>query len=216
MNFSTLFCAAYISILVVSPPQLLDPKEMPENKGSISEGNNYHNPALSMTITLPGEWHFFDRTAYSSAESKQREREMLERARATCKGALCEPVEIDVALQSPSGPPSLYAIFLTAHKLSAEYQNRERHPLKEFAEIMSINSLGDNWVPESNLIEIRLGGRPAYRLIMHHKRTTTAKGFLYVGDSNGQVFMLLGTALRRPEDLQSALEKINFATNAAP
>jgi hypothetical protein len=215
MSFFKLFCAVYISSLIASSPQLLDPKEMPENKGSISDGNIYHNPALSMTITLPGEWHFFDRTMYSSAETKQKEKEMLERARATCKGALCESVEIDVALQSPSGPPSLYAIFLNAHKLSAEYQNRERHPLKGFAEAMSLNSLGDNWVPEGNLTEIQLGGRPAYRLLIHPKRTTTAKGFIYVADSNGQVFMLLGTALRKPEELQSALEKINF-TNAAP
>jgi hypothetical protein len=194
---------------------LLDLKETAENKGSIAGGNTYHNPALSMTVALPGEWHFFDRTMYSSAESKQKEKEMFDRARATCKGALCEPVEIDVALQSPSGPPSLYAIFLTAHKLSAEYQNRERHPLRGFAEIMSVGSLGDNWVPEGNLTEIRLGGRPAYRLIIHHKRTTTAKGFLYVADSNGQVFLLLGTALKRPEELQSALEKISF-TNSTP
>jgi hypothetical protein len=215
VNFSNLFWAAYLCIFFAFPPQLLDPKEMPLNKGSIAGGNTYHNPALGMTITLPGEWHFFDRTMYSSAESKQKEKEMLERARATCKGALCEPLEIDVALQSPSGPPSLYAIFLAAHKLSAEYQNRERHPLKEFAEIMSIGNLGDNWVPEGNLTEIQLGGRPAYRLIIHPKRTTTAKGFLYVADSHGQVFMLLGTALRNPEALQAALEKISFA-DAAP
>jgi hypothetical protein len=211
MNFSNLFCPLYLCILFAFPTQLLDPKEMPVNKGSIAGGNAYHNPALGMTITLPGEWHFFDRTMYSSAESKQREKEMLERAQATCKGALCGPVEIDVALQSPSGPPPLYAIFLSAHKLSAEYQNRERHPLKEFAEIMSINSLGDNWVPEGNLTEIQLGGRPAYSLIIHPKRTTTAKGLLYVADSNGQLFMLLGTALRNPEALQTALEKISFA-----
>lgn len=215
MNYSNLLFTAYLCIFFAFPSQLLDPKEMPVNKGSITGGNTYRNPALGMTITLPGEWHFFDRTMYSSAESKQKENEMIERARATCKGALCEPVEIDVALQSPSGPPSLYAIFLSAHKLSTEYQNRERHPLKGFAEIMSVGSLGDNWVPEGNLTEIRLGGRPAYRLIIHHKRTMTAKGFLYVADSNGQVFMLLGTALRMPEELQSALEKISF-TNPAP
>ena len=139
---------------------------------------------------------------------------MLEQARATCRGALCEPVEIDVALQTPSGPPTLWAIFLTAHKLSAEYQNRERHPLKGFAEIMSLNSLGDNWVSEGNLTEIRLGGRPAYRLLIHNKRATTAKGFIYVADSNGQVFLLLGTALKRPEELQSALEKTSFVKDA--
>jgi hypothetical protein len=215
MNFSNLFCAASLCIFLAYPPQLLDPKQMPENKGSITRGNTYHNPALNMTLTLPGEWHFFDRTMYSLAESKQKEKEMLDRARATCKGALCGPVEIDVALQSPSAPPPVYAIFLTAHKLSDEYQNREHHPLKEFAEIMSLGSLGDNWVAEGNLTAIQFGGRPAYRLIVHHKRNTTAKGFLYVADSNGQVFLLLGTALKGPEELQLALEKISFA-DAAP
>jgi len=46
---------------------------------------------------------------------------------------------------------------------------------------------------------------------VHNKRTTTAKGYLYVADSNGQVFMLLGTAMREPEDLQSSIEKLSFA-----
>jgi hypothetical protein len=214
MNFSNLFCAAFLCIFLAFPPQLLDPREMLENKGSITGGNTYHNPALNMTVTLPGEWHFFDRTMYSSAESKQKEKEMLERTQATCKGALCGPVEIDVALQSPSAPPPVYAMFLTAHKLSDEYQNRERHPLKELAKIMSLGSLGDNWVPEGDLTAIQFGGRPAYRLIVHHKRNTTAKGFLYVSDSNGQVFLLLGTALKGPEELRLALERISF-TNAA-
>ena len=61
---------------------------------------------------------------------------------------------------------------------------------------------------------IQLDGRPAYRLIVHHKRTTTARGFVYVADSNGRVFMLLGTAMSEPEKLQSAMEKMTFA-NAA-
>ena len=211
MSFFNLVYATFLCIFFAFPAQLLDPKDMPENRGSITGGNTYHNPALSIVVSLPGEWHFFDRTKYSTAESRQKEKEMLDRARATCTGALCGPTEIDVALQSPSAPPPLYAIFLSAHKLSAEYQNRQRHPLKEFAEIMTFGSMGDNWVPEGNLIRIELGGRPAYRLIVHNKRTTTAKGFLYVADSNGQVFMLLGTAMREPEDLQSSIEKLSFA-----
>lgn len=210
MNFFNQFCAAFLCLFLVFPAQLIDPKDRPENRGSITGGNTYHNPALSIVVSLPGEWHFFDRTMYSSAESRQKEKEMLERARASCTGALCGPAEIDVALQSPSTPPPLYAIFLSAHKLSAEYQNRQRHPLKEFAEIMTFGSMGDNWVAEGNLTRIQLGERPAYRLIVHNKRTTTAKGFLYVADSNGHVFMLLGTAMREPEKLQSSLENMSF------
>ena len=210
MSFFKLFCASFLCIFFASPAQLLDPKDMPENRGSITGGNTYHNPALSIVVSLPGEWHFFDRTMYASAESRQKEKEMLDRARAACTGALCGPAEIDVALQSPSTPPPLYAIFLSAHKLSAEYQNRQRHPLKEFAQIMTFGRMGDNWVPEGDLTAIQFGGRPAYRLIVHNKRTTTAKGFLYVADSNGQVFMLLGTAMREPEELQSSIEKLSF------
>lgn len=211
MSCFNLFCATFLCIFLAFPAQLIEPKDMPENRGSITGGNTYHNPALSIVVSLPGEWHFFDRTKYSTAESRQKEKEMLDRARATCTGALCGPAEIDVALQSPSAPPPLYAIFLSAHKLSAEYQDRQRHPLKEFAEIMTFGSMGDNWVPEGNLTRIQLGGRPAYRLIVHNKRTTTAKGYLYVADSNGQVFMLLGTAMREPEALESSIEKMSFA-----
>ena len=135
---------------------------------------------------------------------------MLDRARAACTGALCGPAEIDVALQSPTAPPPLYAIFLSAHKLSAEYQNRQPHPLKEFAGNHVLRQHGRQLGPGSNLTRIQLGGRPAYRLIVHNKRTTAAKGYLYVADSNGQVFMLLGTPMREPQDLQSSIEKLSF------
>jgi hypothetical protein len=217
MTFARLSCAACICVFFTFALQSQqDPKEMPQNKGSIEGQNTYRNPALGLTISLPGEWYFFDRTSYSSPEQKQKEKEMEERARATCTGALCGPADIDVALRSPSGPmPPVYAISIGGHKLSAEYQNRERHPLKEFARIMSLGSLGGNWIPEGELTAIQLGGRPAYRLVIHNAHVTTAKGFLYVADSNGQVFMLLGTAMRDAERLQATLEKLTF-TNTAP
>jgi hypothetical protein len=80
---------------------------------------------------------------------------------------------------------------------------------------MTLASLGSNWVPEGDLLPIQLGGRPAYRLVIHNKQITTAKGFLYVAGSNAQVFMLLGTAMKGPEELQSVVEKLSF-TSAAP
>jgi hypothetical protein len=193
-----------------------DPKEMPQNKGRIEDQNTYRNPALGLTINLPGEWYFFDRTSYSSPEQKQKEKEIEERARATCTGALCGPAEIDVTLRSPIGPmPPIYTVSIGGHKLSGEYLDRERHPLKEFARIMSLGSLGGNWIPEGGLTALQLGGRPAYRLVVHNAHVTTAKGFLYVADSNGHVFMLLGTAMRDGAQLQSALERLTF-TNTAP
>jgi hypothetical protein len=57
MNFTNSFCAASLCIFLASPAQLLDPKEMPENKGSIAGENIYHNPALSMTISLRGQYN---------------------------------------------------------------------------------------------------------------------------------------------------------------
>lgn len=75
---------------------------------------------------------------------------------------------------------------------------------------MTLGSLGENWVPAGELTAIQLGGRPAYRLIVHHRHKVTAKGFVYVADSNGRVFMLLGTAMAEPEKLQSAIENMTF------
>jgi len=217
VTLARLSCGLYICVtFTLGLRAQQDPKELPENKGTIEGQNTYRNPALGLMISLPGEWYFFDRTSYSSAEQKRKEKEMLERARATCTGALCGPGEVDVALRSPAGPmPPVYTISIGGHKLSAEYQNRERHPLEEFARIMSLGSLGANWIPEGELTAIRLGGRPSYRLVVHNARVTTAKGFVYVADSNGQVFMLLGTAIRDAEQLQSALEKLTF-TNTSP
>jgi len=57
---------------------------------------------------------------------------------------------------------------------------------------------------------ISLGGRPAYRLLVHNSHTITAKGFIYVADSNGPVFMLLGIAMSDPERLQTAMENLKF------
>jgi len=211
MSLSHLFCTAYLCISLSFPAQTPDSKEVFENKGSIEGGNTYHSSLLQMKISLPGAWHFFDRTMYSTPESKQKEKEMVGQNRATCQGPLCGDPEIDVALQTDT--PFVHAIFLTVYQLSPEYRNRQRHPLKTFAKVMTLGSLGNDWVPEGDLSAIQLDGRPAYRLIVHHKRTTTAKGFVYVADSNGRVFMLLGTAMSEPEKLQSAIENMKF-TNA--
>ena len=104
------------------------------------------------------------------------------------------------------------SVYLTAYKLSAEYQNRERHPLRKFPEIMSVGSMGRHWVSEGELTAIQLVGKPAYRLIVHNKETPTAKGFLYVADSNGRVLMLLAVAMSDPEQLQMAVEHLKFTS----
>jgi hypothetical protein len=79
---------------------------------------------------------------------------------------------------------------------------------------MSLDSLGDAWVPDGELTAIQLDGRPAYRLILHDKKVPTAKGLVYVADSNGRVFMLVGAAVSKSEELRSAIENMRL-TNAA-
>jgi hypothetical protein len=209
MSFSHLLFRACLCVSLVFLAQTPEPKESPENKGII-ERNAYINPTLNMRISLPGDWHFFDVAVYYTAEAKQKEKEIVERARAKCQGPLCGDAEVDVSLQLAGAQPPVYAIFLTAYQLSPEYQNRQHHPLKRFAEAMGLGSMGDQWVPEGELTAIQLGGRPAYRLLVHNKQTVTAKGFFYVADSNGRVFMLLGTAMSEPEKLQSAIENMTF------
>ena len=162
MSFSGLFYRAFLSVSLAFLAQAPEPKEMPNNKGSIEGENVYHNPTLNMTITLPGSWHFFDRTMYLTAEEKQKKKERYEKSLSTCQGPLCGHGEIDVALQSPASPPGVYTVNISGYKLSSEYQNRERHPLRKFAEVMTLGSLGDTWVPEGDLTTIQLDGRPAY------------------------------------------------------
>jgi hypothetical protein len=211
MSVSQLFVAACVCVCWTLLPPTQEQKELPQNKGSIERGNTYINPTLQMKIILPRASHFFDRTMYSTPEAKQKEKEMVDRRRASCQGPLCGDAEIDVALQTDT--PFVHAIFLSAYPLSPEYQNRQRHPLKKFAEVMSLGSLGDQWIPEGELTAMQLGGRPAYRLVVHDRKTVTAKGFVYIADSNGRIFMLLGTAMSEAEELQSAIENLTF-TNA--
>lgn len=204
-------CGFLTAQLMLSPSQSLETKDMPENKGSISQENTYTNPSLGIILVLPGAWHFFDRTMYTTAQQKEEEEKAEKKALANCQGPLCGHGEIEVALQSPMTQPPKMAVYLTAYNLTAEYQNRERHPLKKFAEIMSVGSLGPHWVSEGELTAVDLGGKRAYRLIVHNRETPTAKGFVYVADSNGRVFMLLAVAMSDPEKLQMAVEHLKFA-----
>src|SRR5213080_330768 len=86
MSFSGLFYTASLSVSLAFLAQAPEPKEMPDNKGSIEGENVYHNPTLNMTITLPGSWHFFDRTMYLTAEEKQKKKEDTKRVYLLVKG----------------------------------------------------------------------------------------------------------------------------------
>ena len=212
--YCCLVCTVCLLTHFVPPTQLSDTKDAPENRGELTNGNVYHNPTLSLTISLPGTWHFFDREKYSTPESRRKDEEIDERARTSCEGPLCGHGDIDVAFQSPSNPPLKYAVYLTAYKLSLEYQNRIRHPLKKFAEVMTLGSMGDEWTVDGELTPIQIGGRPGYRLILRHRRTASARTFCYVSDSNGRVFLIVAVAISEPEKLQAAIENLKFK-NAA-
>ena len=201
-----LFLCLPVSLLAQDP----DLKSTPERKGSILEGHIYLNPSLEMKITLPGSWHFFDMDAYETPESKAKLQAEIDRLKAMCHGPLCGDSDITVSLQSSEAGRPFHGLFMTAYKLSPEFQNRKRYTLRWFAEAMTAISANMGWVPEGEVTPIQLGGRPAYRLTMHNATTTSAKGFAYVADSNGFVFMLVATAVSEPAELQSAVESMKF------
>src|SRR5258705_8792091 len=97
-----------------------DEKQSTDNKrGSIGDGNTYNNPALAMTIKLPGTWHFIENPVSDKPQDP------------SCRGPLCGMPEVNVTLESRSGPAPLFGIFLAAYKLSPEYLNRQRYPFEE-------------------------------------------------------------------------------------
>jgi hypothetical protein len=84
-QFIAVCAAILLSHPIVLHSQNPDPKELPANKGNIVGQNLYNNPTFGLSLSLPGAWQFFDRTAYSTPEQKQHEKEMLEKARATAR-----------------------------------------------------------------------------------------------------------------------------------
>lgn len=199
-------CAVFFVLPALMHAQQGDANASPEKRGTILDGHIYSNPALGMTITLSGRWEFFDQDRYSSPAEKERTKKQTEQMRATCQGPLCGEADIKESLEWVVGGRPVQGLFVTAFKLSPEYQNRARHPLVWFARTMLASSTSSGWVSESELTPIQLGRKPAYRLIMHNARTPTAKGFAYVADSNGFVFMLVSTALTDAEQFETELE----------
>ena len=171
-----------------------------DGRGEILNGNKYVNQALSMTIALPGEWHFIGKATPDPSGDKSKS--------SSCSGALCGGLRVNVSLGSRPEEHPTYTIFLGAYKLSAEYRDRQKYPLRRFAESMTLKSLGNKWIPEGELTCIKLSGLPAYRLYVRNRANPTAKGLLYVSESNGHVFLLVGTALSNPDILGWAIEKM--------
>lgn len=168
------------------------------------EGNKHTIGLLAMRISLPGNWHFIGNATHRDSRLHS------DNTTPSCSGALCDEPIIDVALTSEEQSIPTYAIFLDAHKLTPEYMNRQKYPLTKFAEAMLQRGLNGKWKPEGKLRLVRLGTREGYVLVTHNTRNPAAKGLMYVSESNGYIFLLVGTALRDPDRLQTAIETMQL------
>jgi hypothetical protein len=187
-----------------------------ETKGIIVDGNVYRNPALDLTIALPGEWQFLDDQARDQAEGRTSNKPNTQ----ACKGPLCGDPEINVALARSleEAASSASTIFLAAFKLAPEYLDRGHYPLRHFAEIMLPGSSGKSGlVSNSAMSPIQLGGRPAYRLLLRDANAQAPKEVGYVTESNGYMILLVGAAEPSSElaDLQTAIENLQFKDSPA-
>jgi hypothetical protein len=185
-----------------------------DKKGKFIGENTYNNPALSMTITLPGAWKFFEKDAQEKMGVRDKEEH---KPNPDCHGPFCGGTEIDVALISAELAPR-GAIFLIAYKLTPEFLDRRRYSLKRFADAMATNSIGDSgWIISGDLTATQLDKRPAYRLLVHKPVLGgEGQGFGYVAESNGYVFLLVGTVPNLlpgyAKDLQAALESMKLTS----
>jgi len=190
-----------------------------EKKGNFTHENVYSNPALGMTIALPGAWQFFEKETQKRMGVGEKHEEPSKPDPA-CKGPFCAGTEIDVALLSKE-LPSKGAIFLIGYKVPKEFLDRRRYPLKMFAEAMANDSVeGGNWIISAPLAPCELDKKPAYRLLVHKPVPGgEGKGFGYVAESSGYVFLLVGTVpdivSGYPEQLQSALENMKLSAGMA-
>jgi hypothetical protein len=122
--------------------------------------------SLGLTIKLPGNWQLQDQDLTHSTKDPN------------CTGPLCNNPEIGVVLAPQGGITHDRVVFLSAWKLSPEYRDRRRYPLKWFAQIMTTGSLGgSNWMPLAGLTAIQLDHRPAFRLLVAEPGEKEVRGF---------------------------------------
>ena len=194
LSFAVVSLCLFSSLL--AHPQNKQPS--PDLQGRVVAENIYENPALGLTITLPGSWHLPPNSAtYSDPDP-------------SCTGPLCGNPEINVAIESKPESDAHYKVYLAGYRLPAQYLNRNRYPLRWFAGIMMADSLGRDLVPIEKQTAIQLDGRPAYRLLAARQGETTARVLGYVSEANGYVFLLVGATPMSPQPLQSAIESLKF------
>jgi len=196
-----LFAVAVIAQSKEQPFQLL---------GAIEGNNTYANHALGLRVALPGKWHLMPPAKYA-----QNAPNAPPAVDSTCRGPLCGKPQIDAALETESSP--VQTLFLNGYKLQPEYLNRQRYPLRKFAEAMLQGSLaGSDWVPQGDMSRVELAGHQAYRLLVRDPSKPTKKGFGFVFESNGYMCLLVGTDVTASQDLLPAVEAMNGDKPAKP
>src|SRR5439155_25327035 len=135
-------------------------------------------------------------------------------ARSESTGPLYGTQEIHVDLiTKPKETIAVSSIFMAGFKLAPQYPDRQRYPLKSFADIMIPGSLGGAGLePADSLTAIQLGERPAYRSLVREPGAETAKEVGYVVESNGYMLLLVGSVANASDlaKLQAAIENVKF------
>jgi len=189
---TVLFCFSFFSLSWTQ-----EKESSPDSRGAISEENSYTNPALGMTISLPGDWRLLQMTTETPNDP-------------VCTGPLCGSPDINAVLESKPGSNPSYRLYLSGWKLSAQYLNRNRYPLKWFAGIMLEGSMGSDLVALEKQTALQLDGKPAFRLLAAGHGESTPRVLGYVSEARGYVFLLVGAAPSAPHPLQSAIEALKF------
>gem|GEM_PF-1449864 len=183
-----------VSALLVPPGYAQDNPPLESLRGNIVHGNIYRNRALGMTIALPGTLELQPGEGHKSAPHSD------------CRGPLCGNPEIDVTIATTPGSIPAYRIFLAGYKLKTSYLDRKRYPLGKLAEVMMTGSLGGSGlVPMGAQTAVHLDGKEGYRLFAGRPGENVVRAFGYVSESNGYIFLLVGSALE-PTALESAIE----------
>jgi hypothetical protein len=171
-------------------------------RGSVNKENVYINPALGMTLALPGDWEVLEkRVAQSPAPPPD------------CGGPLCGNPEIDVYLATKAHASPACNVMIAGYKLAPQYLDRKRNPLRNFARVMMEGSLQrSGFVPIGAQTAIQLDGKPGFRLLVGNPAEGAVKKFGYVSEANGYVFLLVGWASESSSALQSAIEGMKLGS----
>jgi hypothetical protein len=187
-------------LAVFAMPTIAQSKGNSSKPASGIEGSNtYINPVLELRVSLPGKWHLMPPTKYAASAPNAEPPSDPQ-----CRGPLCGKPEINEALETDSLP--VQSLFLTAYKIPPEYLNRERYPLKRFAETMLQGSLaGSDWVPVGSMSQVQVAGHEAYRLLVDDPSKPGKKGFGFVFESNGYMCLLVGSDVTPSQNLLPAI-----------